>query len=151
MWYEAFIVDKLIPQYDWGDQPPNVYASREPLIDDLDPCASPSNIYAPLSCWMVQFPANEQHCKIHSSHCKHYVENLVAVRGVLFQLNLIIPKLERFGVDTSRKCGHHNGTNCNDEANNSSPITILCNFHMRVALPSFWFTVECRPTKEDNI
>jgi hypothetical protein len=24
--------------------------------------------------------------------------------------------LERFGVDTSRKCGHHNGTNCDNEA-----------------------------------
>ena len=23
MWHEAFIVDKLIPRYDWGDQPPN--------------------------------------------------------------------------------------------------------------------------------
>jgi hypothetical protein len=23
MWHEAFIIDKLIPQYDWGDEPPN--------------------------------------------------------------------------------------------------------------------------------
>lgn len=150
MWHELFI-DKLVPQYGWGDQPPDVYASREPLVDDLDPCTCPSNIYAPLSCWMIKLPANEQHCKIHSPHCKHNVENLIAVGGVLFQLYFIIPKLERFGVDSSRKRGHYNGTNCDNEANNSSWITIISNFHMRVALPSLWLTVECRPTKEDNI
>lgn len=30
-----------------GNRRLTVYASREPLVDDLHPCTSPSNIYAP--------------------------------------------------------------------------------------------------------
>lgn len=140
MWHELSITSKFIPPYDWGYQSPNVYAGCEPLIDDLHPCASPSDINAPLFCWMVKLPANEQHCKIHSSHCKYNVENLVAVGDVLFQLHFIIPKLEGFGVNSSRKCGHDNGTDCDDKANNSCPIAIFGNFHVGVAFPGLWFT-----------